>query len=530
MINMMYLVLLALLALNVSKEILKSFHLMEVSFNRAKESLDDKIANQLSSLELQSRNDVTLKPYYNRALEAKRIANEFVTYIEEVKTDLTEKTGGRQDFEEGAEKSKAYEAELVGTDNMEVHANYFLVDDNGGDHKPGWKARELEQKINDTRTRLLSLLVSDKNKELEIDAELYTSVAEATQLKAELTAEEARRYNSWSQKYLENTPLAGVITLLTKIQSDAKSLQGSVTDVLNQGYVPPVTVSHLVPIVKPRNGSVVMNGGKYEAEIFLAAETKGNENDEYILESGNGELKKVGDSWLYTANATGNGNQSFNGVIKVKTSKGEVPYPFASQFQVFQGGATIALPKMNVLYIGVKNEISIGVPGIRPEDVQVSMQGGSISRSGSGYVAKCVSKGPATISVSARLSDGTIRQVGSANYKVKNLPKPEGMVGAIPTGKAVPKDAILLQRKMVATMGEEFMLDDIKYEVTKYSFYVLYRKSNPFMKSVNGGVITQDIKAAVSRANPGDRIIVDKIRANGPAGQTTLDPIMIEII
>ena len=78
MINMMYLVLTALLALNVSKEILKSFHLMEVSFNKAKENLDSKIDMQMTSLEKQSSEDPSLKPYYGRAQEAKKITDEFV--------------------------------------------------------------------------------------------------------------------------------------------------------------------------------------------------------------------------------------------------------------------------------------------------------------------------------------------------------------------------------------------------------------------------------------------------------------------
>ena len=93
MINMMYLVLTALLALNVSKEILKSFHLMEVSFNKASENLDGKIKGQMEGFAEQAGNDPKLKPYYNKAVEAETITNDFVSYIETNKKDLIEKTG-----------------------------------------------------------------------------------------------------------------------------------------------------------------------------------------------------------------------------------------------------------------------------------------------------------------------------------------------------------------------------------------------------------------------------------------------------
>ena len=152
MINMMYLVLTALLALNVSKEILKSFHLMEVSFNKASENLDGKIKGQMEGFAEQAGNDPKLKPYYNKAVEAETITNDFVSYIESIKTDLIEKTGGRQDFDDG-EEGAAYEAELTGMDNMEVHANYFMVDNADGAKEKGWKGKELEAKVMETRSK-----------------------------------------------------------------------------------------------------------------------------------------------------------------------------------------------------------------------------------------------------------------------------------------------------------------------------------------------------------------------------------------
>ncbi|MBO6517028.1 MAG: hypothetical protein JJ975_10810, partial [Bacteroidia bacterium] len=323
MINMMYLVLMALLALNVSKEILKTFHLMEVSFNRAKENLDDKIDVQMAAFRNQVENTQTLVPYYERALESDRITNEFVDYIEGIKTDLINKTGGRQELEEGNEGGELYEAELVATDNMEVHANYFMVDNRNGEQKAGWRGTELENRINTAREELLALLETDLDAGVKIERNDADAVRRACQLSAVLTEREASSHKSWSAKYLENSPLAGVITMLTKIQSDAKATQGAVLDVLYKGEVPNIPISQIVPIVRPLNGSVIMNGGTYEAEIVLAAQTKGNENDLYELKSGSGSLEKRGNSWFYKANSTNAGNHSFNGLVTVKTPTGD---------------------------------------------------------------------------------------------------------------------------------------------------------------------------------------------------------------
>lgn len=528
MINMMYLVLMALLALNVSREILKSFHLMEVSFNRASEDLDSKIAAQLNSFKEQAGNDVTLKPYYNRALEAQRLTDEFVQYVENVKSELTEKTGGREEPE--IESDKAYDAELVGNDNMEVHANYFMVDDNRGTEEPGWRGRALENQVNTTREKLLNLLKSDKEKGIVIDEPEYESVSRSCQLRAELTEREKGKYNSWSERYLENTPLAGVVTMLSKMQTDARSTQAMIMDVLNRGedILPPVT--KLVPMIKPVNGAVIMQGGTYEAEIFLAAQTRGSDYDEYVLESGTGTIEKRGDKWFYSVNGLNTGTHGFEGKITVKGPKGDKYYPFQGDYQVFSGGATISAIKMNALYIGVENDISIAVPGVKPDDVMVTISGGTIRKKGENYVVKCTQKGSAVISVNARLSDGTVRKVGESLFRVRKLPKPRALWGGISTGSAVPKQPLGFPTNVIATMGPEFLLDDITYNVLSYRFILSPKRSVPVVLSSKSSGIPQSVKNAIKNSKPGDRIIVDHIRAKGPSGVETLDPIMIEII
>ncbi|MFT5725697.1 MAG: gliding motility-associated protein GldM [Bacteroidia bacterium] len=531
MINMMYLVLTALLALNVSKEILKSFHLMEVSFNKASENLDSKIAKQMTSFGDQAQNDPKLKPYFARATEAKNIADGFVNYIDGIKSDLIEKTGGRQDADEEDEGGPSYEQELTGMDNIEVHANYFMVNNADGAKEKGWKGKELEAKVKETRTKLIGVLKQDTTKGVTIDPKKMKAVDDACQLVAQLTEKELEKYPSWSAKYLEHSPLAGVITMLTKMQSDVRATQGAVLDVLNQGKITVVKVDGFIPVIKPvSGGGVVMSGDEYKAEIFLAAITSGSENDEYILQKGGTALVEEDGKHYYVAKGGSPGNFEYSGVVKVKTAEGDITYPFKGEYQVFQGGATISATKMNVLYIGVDNPISVGVPGVSPAGVRASMQGGTISRSGKDWVARVTNKGRATIVASATMSDGSMRRMGQMEYRVKQLPKPEAKWGTVESGTSMARAAVAIHRTVRASMGVEFAFEGLKYRVTGYRFVLAPRKGEAFMASRKGASIPGGFSDKIRKAKRGDRILIDKIRAVGPDGkQRNLKPILIEL-
>ena len=144
MINMMYLVLIALLALNVSKEILKAFHLFELSFNNANKNTDLKNKDVMAGFEA-NMNDPAKKgrteQWYKLAQEAQKVSKEFNDYVEKTKNDIVIGAGGRKD-----EKA---EEELTQPDNMEKHANYFVNIGNG---------KKLQDKIEETRKKLVKIL------------------------------------------------------------------------------------------------------------------------------------------------------------------------------------------------------------------------------------------------------------------------------------------------------------------------------------------------------------------------------------
>ena len=220
MINMMYIVLTALLALNVSKQVLKSFHMMEQGFISSASMQDEKNESIMKSFSTAMETDENkTKPYLERAKKAREISAQFCLYIDEVKKEVEKLGGGRKDRQEGD-----LIGEITKADAMEKHANYFVNEKKG---------IELQKKINQARKELLALLKSDKNLKLK---ERYFSEAEASaQLRAidpNLSTEDKK---TWVNLYLEENPAAGVLAMLTKIKNDAKSLETDVLGKLQEG-------------------------------------------------------------------------------------------------------------------------------------------------------------------------------------------------------------------------------------------------------------------------------------------------------
>ena len=515
MINMMYLVLMALLALNVSKEILKSFQLIEISFNKAQDNINTKNNTLMTAFEAQSQNRAYVVPYYKRALKAKKIGDDFVAYLENLKKQLVEAAGNRKEPEPG---QPANEAELAQPDNIEKHANY-LFEANGGAN-----AKELQAKINETRVALLSLLKTNAAEGVSIDVNEYKKVEGRSDLIAE---DDPNSKQSWASVYFEHSPLAAVTALLTKIQNDAKNTQAEVISALAKNIdKDKISFDKLTAaVIAP--SSTVMIGEEYKAQVLLVASNSKSEHDVVVNGS---KLPMVDGMGQFKAVPNSQGVFEWGGTIKLQTDTGLALFPFKAEYQAFAGGATISATKMNVLYIGVANPISVSVPGFAPKDVSVTMQGGRISSDGKGGYNAIVESGrDAKITASAKMRDGSMRTMGSMPYRIRPLPRPEAKMGSIESGRPSPKEALMAQSAVIADMGPGFAFEGINYNVTSFQFIFAPRREDAILINGSGPMITGQMKGALNRAKRGDRVIIDKIRARGPDGERNLLPIMIEI-
>lgn len=482
MINMMYLVLLAILALNVSAEVLKAFYMMEVSMRRTGENIDAKNNMVLNSFKmLMSTQPERTKEWNAKAQGGKKITEEFVSYVEVLKKDVESLAGGRVKDDAGAE------TELKNSDNTEKHANYFL---NQG------KALELKQKINDVRDKLLVLVPADQRRNIKTD--LFT-LDEGTV--------------KWESSVFEGVPAAAVMATLTKLQNDCKNTYGDVLNILlAQTNSPIITIDRLKAEIVPKS-NYIMAGEKFEANIFLAA-SDSKQPAEIVLD-GQSYLSDSG-SFTYSKLATGHGEHIVKGVIKVHERDGVKEYPFQTKYNVFGGFAAVSADAMNIMYIGVDNPVSVSVPGVPPDRVIATINNGSLTKEvNNKYVAKVNAAGTAAITVSVRGDDGKIKTYGSYNFTVRRLPPPLIRLGNLKPGP-VSKGELGLMNSINAFLSPDFYFKGVNYKVVSYTCGMIINKDYQDLGTVNGGVIPERIKEKYKTLKKGDVVMFYNIKTSGP--------------
>ena len=254
MINMMYLVLMALLALNVSKEILKSFHLFEKSFNAAALNIDSKSLSTMKALDkAMDEKKAKTEPYMNRALAVRKETAEFLKYIDDINVKIEEWYGGREEQEEGVIGVTA----LISPDQMEDHAKFYTENN----YAEGFA---VAKRINEAREKIASYLkpkapgLTDSTNIK--DNKLYADAEATSQLRAGTDKQ-------WVIESLEHNPAAGVTALLSRIKNDAQTLEATVLERLAQQIdATDYKFDKLVATVLPTS-NYVMEGENYEADI-----------------------------------------------------------------------------------------------------------------------------------------------------------------------------------------------------------------------------------------------------------------------
>jgi len=431
MINMMYLVLTALLALNVSKEIIKAFNLIENSLNTSTGNI--KAKNDMTLKAIGKEENESAKAALAIANEAKKITDQFEKNMDGVKTDLEDVSGGRKKEPE-ALLVKGGVPELSQGDNMELHANYFLLENKPSKpdgkpwvYAPSGKMRgdAIFDEINKTREDLLALLdkaiknpnlggKDDKGETKKLLEEAKASLKAKTALIAENGKNSDGREQKWVSMYLEHSPLAGVFALLSKYVNDARSLESEVTAVLAKAVNASDFKFDKLAAVISAPSSAIMQNQTYEADIMLAAyNSKAQMN---ITVGGSAvEIKDGIGKYKVTGGSPGEFNYKVN--IAVPGPGGKIENLTAeAKYSVFPPMAAISADELNVFYVGLDNPISVAVAGVDSRNVSVSASAGNLENVGGGrykVLFPARQGNESIISVSAKMGDGRVVPMGS---------------------------------------------------------------------------------------------------------------------
>lgn len=190
--------------------------------------------------------------------------------------------------------------------------------------------------------------------------------------------------------------------------------------------------------------------------------------------------------------------------------------------------AAVSLDKMNVLYIGVDNPVSIGVGGILPADLVVSISGGTLAATGKpgNYIARVNSGTKATLTVSAKVN-GVTKTVGSYEYRIKRIPDPVAYVGTVKgSGK-------MTKAELAATAGVFARMENFDFECSyQVVSFVMSMNVNgvDIEKMANGPSVTADMKTLLNGAKPGNRVLFKDITVKGPDGTLRKIPPVIIVV
>ena len=507
MIGMMYLVLTALLALNVSKDIINAFVTIDDALTVTVNNISDKNSKAYAAFDRALKNDEKkTKPFYDRAKKAKTLSDDMDKYIASVKDTLLRKT----DAVEAGVKTPT-SRELEKKDDYDTPTTIMCGSENDG---KGHKASELKAKINVYKQAMIdNLEPADKAKfTTRLNALFSTADPDPAQ------TEDGKR--TWEMANFYHNPVVATVALLTKMQTDVKNAESEVVNhLLASINATDFKFDTLAPrIIAPT--SYVILGQEYTADVFLAAMSSTSDPEVFV---GNTKLKVEGGVGKYTTRPSSDGEQKWGGVIKVKNPSDPnkfQEYKFESSYIAAKPSSSVSADKMNVIYIGVDNPFTVSVPGVAHDKVKVFPTGCTLvpdPKAGKGhFTARATTQGDAMIKVSADLN-GKVLPMGEFKFRVKRIPNPIAKIGGKREGN-IAKSAIAAQSAIIPEM-ENFDFD-LFSKVKSFRMSRYGKGRDPIEKSSESNLLTPEMRDVLNQARAGDKILFEYIQATMPDGTT----------
>ncbi|MFV0554861.1 MAG: gliding motility protein GldM [Mangrovibacterium sp.] len=524
MIGMMYLVLMAMMAMNVSVEVLIAFRVVNSSLVQAYEAVDTKGDQQYEALvAAYEMNKEKVKPWLDQADEVRKQIEELQKFILDTKEELVLKGGGMKTKDiEGfvASEERSYitnydkDSLQVGKeDDLNVPSDVML--------RLG-KATELRNMIGALKEDLLKRVPAESIIAHNIKISLDTPDPHGS------AGGHGDGAATWETANFAHQPMIAALTILSKIQIDISNTELSMlTWLYGQIDAGSYKFNKLNPVVIPRS-TAVLQGGTYYAEVFLAAEDTTQQPQ--VIVAGN-ELPLKAGKGIYEMSATKPGSYKWNGEIKFKTSDGEMlSFPFEQEYQVVQPSATISPTKMNVFYMNIANPISVSVPGVTSKDVKISMTNGNIQEQNGELVvyptAEDLTGKKTEIIVDVNLN-GKITRVATMSFRVKKVPDPVAQIAG-QSGGVVRKESLVAEQGMFAELLDfDF---DLKFKIAGFDVTMVGNGGYNVTYKSDGPYFTKEMKAAISSQQPSSVIYFDNIIAKGDDKSTrTLSPISFKI-
>ncbi len=507
MINLMYLVLMAMLALNVSSDVLNGFSLVSDSLNKSTQNASHVNNDIYETFDEQMKNNpAKVKKWYDKAQYVRTISDSIYNLAEELKVAIVKESDG----EDGDVN------DIQNREDLEASTQIMLAPGTG-------RGKELFKAINSYRERIVKM-VTDKEKREIISSNLSTEVPAKGRLMGK----------NWQEYMFESMPTAAAVTLLTKLQNDIRYAEGEVLhNLINNVDVKDIRVNQLNAYVIP-NSQTVVQGGRFSAQIIMAAVDTTRRPTIYI---GGQPIKS--ERGIYETVCGKTGDFTLNGFIEMLNGDGEtIRRDFSQKYTVVAPSATVSADIMNVLYAGYDNPMSVSVPGIPNNRLHVTMTGGTLTEKGDGhYIARPTTPGGEAVFTISAQNEGRTQEMGKFTFRVRKLPDPTAFIAYSDGqgGKNHFKGGNISKQVLMGTEGIGAAIDDgllnITFRVLSFNMIFYDAMGNAVPYKSNSAAFTDQQKNQIRGLARNKRFYVTEIHAVGPDGiERTLDGAMEVII
>jgi len=552
MINMMYLVLTALLALNVSKEVLDSFFEVNVGIERTTRNFNSKNSETYSDFEKAvDNNKLKFQEVKDKAFSVRSEADDIVDYIQEMKYELV--------F--SADKGQVYlgdPSSVIDTASGKIISDMAISPDKEGNPV-------LFNDLLDDQKKMPIAYLRNKSGTLDAGELFYqkgvkNELRKATILKEKLLTfsnsliditinEEVLSDNIksvfnidkkfgkknvvWQEYNFRDMPTVGALTILSKIQSDVRNSEADVIDFLKKDIdAKSLKFSSAEGLQVPQSNFVI-KGDSFRSEIFISAKNPGQNPNIYVGDYdvlGNGRFKMKGKEGIdyesvkvingkgiFAKRSRQGGIQKWGGLIEMKTETGTKMYPFSGEYLVAEKMVVAAPTNMNVLYKGIENPITVSVAGYNASQISVQCSNGTIAtvnKKAGKYVvkpSKLVQKNSPIINLYVT-SEGKRKLMGSVDFKVKDVPPPEIMC-AKKFGGVISKGDLSSATGLFCVMKDfPFDRDALSYQVISYDVIAYNGDIRINIPPVKGFKFNKKVRDAIKGTPPGENVVFTNIK------------------
>jgi len=521
MIGMMYLFYTALLALNVSSEIITAFVKINDSIQKTTANYSEKTKALYAKIDSKAQEQPgKYTKLAQQAHDIEAMANKFYNDIDRLKLMIIQTSQG---------KDATLESELKKKDDINS-ATIVMVGEGGpmmGDSLRGW--------MDLYRTTLLAIVE-------DTSLTVYKNINKNLEVVDQ--KDDDKEPWSWQETICRGMPMIGTIAMLSKLQADIRNSEADILEFMIadlEGL--DIRITSLEGLVSsPR--SFIVRGGTYTSSVFLGARDTSMRPTVYLTYSAPFYDSTVVDGKViyklragadydtlpldasgkgqHTRDCGGVGDFNYGGLVHYVSNKGEMWLPYSAAYQVGDAGFTVSASKCNVFYRGLENPVEVAVSGYPKESVSVSISGGaSIRGAAGGYIVTVptsVTAKQVQITVSVKTPEGG-RTLGSAPFNVLNVPPPTIFIaGAYKDGAKVPKAAIQRSPTLTARLESDFFpFEGISYSIVSYEFMYQVRGVTQTVQGT-GSSIPANIIAEMQKMGSGSAASFTNIKVSGPSG------------